>query len=52
MNVIPLYPKPPPEPKCSFCNKPKSKVKALMSNGHDKYICNVCINKAKELLND
>ena len=51
-NVQELYPKKPAEPKCSFCGKTKSKAKKLMSNGIDKFICDVCIAKAKELLNE
>ena len=48
--VIELHPKPTPEARCSFCGKPKSNCKKLLSNGLDKYICDTCINKAKGLL--
>lgn len=49
--VVELYPKEPAPPKCSFCGKLKTQVKKMMSNGHDKFICDVCIAKAKELCN-
>lgn len=48
--VVPLYPKPAPEPACSFCGKKKSQAKKMFSNSVDKQICDVCITKAKEML--
>ena len=49
--VLPLYPKETAPPKCSFCGKTKNLVKKMLSNGQDKFICDVCIQKAKELIN-
>lgn len=37
-----------PEPKCSFCTRPKSIVKHLVeSAANEKYICDQCIKQAK-----
>lgn len=35
------------EAHCSFCKKPESQVKNLVSNGSDKHICDECIKKFK-----
>lgn len=48
--VVEMYPKPRPEPFCSFCGKKKSQVTSLVSNRRDKNICGDCVTKAKELL--
>lgn len=39
------------EPICSFCKKPKSKVKHLIS-GKNGYICNTCLEKCTKLIKD
>lgn len=39
-----------PEPVCSWCKTPKSKVKKLLSNSHDKFVCDACLKKMKEML--
>ena len=44
--------KPKPEPKCNFCSKPESQVKKMFSNGIDKHICNECVVKAKQRLEE
>ena len=52
-NVIPFdEPKEAPkqEPKCSFCDRPESQVQKLLSNNIDKHICNKCVVKAKQRL--
>jgi hypothetical protein len=54
-NVIPLNPppeKPKKEAKCSFCGKAESQVKHMIGNGMDKHICNECVVKAKQRLQE
>lgn len=54
-NIIPFNapePTPKADPKCSFCGKLESQVKHMMSNGIDKHICNECIVKAKQRLEE
>ena len=39
------------EPRCSFCDLPKSDVKKLISNAFDTYhVCDKCVAKCSELL--
>jgi hypothetical protein len=41
------------ERRCSFCNTPESMAKSLLhAEKTDKYICDKCIIKCKELVND
>lgn len=49
-NVQQLYPKEPAPAKCSFCGKTKDKVKHMWGNDAGKYICDVCVTKAKALI--
>lgn len=54
-NIIPFNapePAPKADHKCSFCGKPESQVQYMMSNGIDKHICNECIVKAKQRLEE
>lgn len=54
-NIIPFNApeaKPKQEPKCSFCGKAESQVKHMLSNGIDKHICNECVVKAKQRLEE
>lgn len=54
-NIIPFNApkeKPKQEPKCSFCGKPESQVKHMLSNNIDKHICNECVVKAKQRLQE
>jgi transposase-like protein len=37
------------DPKCSFCKKPKSKVKKMVDSHKGYFICDECIKKCKEL---
>lgn len=34
------------EPKCSFCHKPKSQVKRLISGANNAHICGECLKIA------
>ncbi len=38
------------EPRCSFCNKPRSQVKHLIEGGPNVYICDECILLGAEIL--
>lgn len=42
----------PKEPICSFCKKPKSKVKHLIKGKNGAHICDSCLDKCKELVKD
>lgn len=54
--VLELYPKKAPDPKCSFCGTPKSKAKHFFSNNQDgrteRSICGACVAKAKQRLQE
>lgn len=51
-NVQQLYPKEPAPIKCSFCGKLKTAVKHMWGNGDGKYICHICISKAKGIIDE
>lgn len=52
-NVIPMNPPKQQERKCSFCSKPESQVKSLVGNSEGtRHICNECITKAKQRLQE
>lgn len=40
------------EPVCSFCKKPKSKVTHLIKGNSGAHICEECLKKCKERLNE
>jgi len=50
--IIQFHKKAPVENKCSFCNTPESKVKKLISNGLNKFICDKCITTCKKLITE
>ena len=45
--VIPFEKPKDVEPKCSFCNIPKSKATHMFGGSNNKYICGNCVLKAK-----
>lgn len=49
--VIPFVTPPPIEPKCSFCQTPKSKCGKLIAGSTGATICDRCIKHAKERMN-
>lgn len=46
-NIIPIKQPPGKEPECSFCKKPKSKVRMLIEGSTGARICNECVMAAK-----
>jgi len=42
----------PPEKECSFCDKKSSEVKYLIEGNCYNYICEECVDKAQEIIND
>ena len=50
--IIPFIKPKPVESKCSFCNKLEKDVKKLFSNGQGKFICDACVLKCKERMED
>ena len=50
-NVIPFNPPKAPE-KCSFCGRPKAKVKRLIGEAGGAMICDACVVRCNELLKD
>jgi len=40
------------DPKCSFCGKLKSKVKNMVQSKRGQFICNECIIKCKQLIQE
>lgn len=51
-NVIQFNSQKEPESKCSFCGKPKSKVRKLFTNNAGKFICDACVIKSKKLIEE
>lgn len=53
-NVIPFNPQPPkpqPQPACSFCQRPKSKVSRMII-GETHNICDECLAQATKRLEE
>lgn len=42
----------PPEPVCSFCKKPKFKVKNLVKGKGNAHICDKCLEQCKNLIKE
>lgn len=54
--VLELYPRKGPEPKCSFCGTPKSKAQHFFTNNREgreeRAICGKCVKNAKQRLEE
>lgn len=53
MNIIPMNPPKQQEPRCSFCDAPKSKARIMVGNPNgSRYICDKCIAQAAKRLQE